>query len=330
MSAAPDGTGLFPENERQDDAGTGGSGGVFAGRILKGVGGLYSVYYGGEVYECTLRGNIRLGGVSPVTGDSVTLAEIDARSKKAVVASVLPRRTVLARPKAANVDRLILVIASLSPAPDLMLVDKLLIAARMARIEPVLVVNKSDQNYGAAESIAAEYKNAVSVRITRALDGERGALEALIPEIEGYTSVLAGQSGVGKSTILNILTDGAFMATGDISEKTLRGRHTTRHAELFPVSPKYVSRPSFVIDSPGFSLLELAQIGPGDLPGCYPEVYNHQGVCRFQDCSHTGEPGCFVTDLLNDGTFPRGRYERYVKLYRELETREKNRYKNRR
>lgn len=300
------------------------------GRILKGVGGLYSVYCDGVIYECTLRGNIRLGGITPVTGDAVVLGEADVRTKKAVVNSVLPRKTVLTRPKAANVDKLILVIASLSPAPDLMLVDKLLIAARIAGIEPVLVINKSDQDREAAGNIAAQYKNAVRVRITRALDSCDSALEALIPETEGFTSVLAGQSGVGKSTILNMLTDGAYMATGNISEKTLRGRHTTRHAELFPVSSKYVTRPSFVIDSPGFSLLELAEIKPGDLPECYPEVYNHRGECRFQDCSHTGEPDCFVTGLLEDGTFSRERYERYVKLYRELENREKNKYKNRR
>lgn len=298
------------------------------GIILKGVGGLYSVYSQDGIFECRLRGNIRQSGISPVTGDRCMLEETDETSMTAVIGSILTRRNVLVRPKAANIDKLILVLASLSPAPDLLLVDKLLISARRSGIGPVLIVNKADQSEDEANRIAAEYKNAASCYVTRALFEGGSGLEPLFAELEGATSVLAGQSGVGKSTILNYITDGAFMETGGISEKTLRGRHTTRHAELFRVSARFVKKPSFVIDSPGFSLLELSGMAPGDLSGCYPEVYNHKGECRFQDCSHTGEPGCFVPGLVSAGIFSPGRYERYIKLYRELENKEKNKYKN--
>ncbi len=299
------------------------------GTILKGVGGLYSVYSSGTVFECRLRGSMRLEGISPVTGDSVVLENDPNTAGSAVISAVLPRRNVLVRPRVANIDKIVLVIASLSPAPDLMLVDKLIIAAMAAGIRPVLVVNKADQDGTAAASICSQYKNAVECFATKAGDSSGHGLEPLISAIDGCTSVLAGQSGVGKSTILNILTGGAFMATGDISEKTLRGRHTTRHAELFPVLGELVKEPSFIIDSPGFSLLELPGIAPRDLSGYYPEVYNHKGECRFQDCSHTGEPGCFVPGLVSEGIMAAERYERYIKLYRELEEREKNKYKNR-
>ncbi len=297
------------------------------GIILKGVGGLYTVYSENAQYECRLRGSLRLGGITPVTGDRVVLENDANTGTPAVISSVLPRKNVLIRPKAANIDKLVLVIASLSPAPDLMLVDKLLVCAERERIDSVLVVNKADQDEKAASEIAGQYRFAAKCFVTKAFDQANHGLDGLFPLLEGSTCVLAGQSGVGKSTILNLLTDGAFMATGDISEKTLRGRHTTRHAELFPVSSRYVSRPSFVIDSPGFSLFELENTAPRDLPGYYPEVYNHQGECRFQDCSHTGEPGCFVPGLVHGGLFHPERYERYKKLYRELELKEKNKYR---
>ena len=302
-----------------DDAG--------AGTILKGIGGLYTVFSEGNVYECRLRGSIRLEGISPVTGDRVRLENDANTGIPSVISSVMKRRNVLVRPKVANIDKIVLVIASLSPAPDLLLVDKLLVAARAEGIEPVLVINKADQDEETAAEIAGQYKNAVRCFITKAGDANENGLEQLTEALDGCTSVLAGQSGVGKSTILNFLTDGAFMATGDISEKSLRGRHTTRHAELFPVSSRYVKAPSFIIDSPGFSLLELRDIPARDLSGYYPEVYAHRDVCRFQDCSHTGEPGCFVPGLVSSGIFNKFRYDRYVSLYKELENREKNRYK---
>ena len=300
--------------------------GALTGTILKGVGGLYTVYCEGRTLDCRLRGSIRLDGRTPVTGDNVVLS-FTGREDEAVIDALGPRRNRLVRPKVANVDNMVLVIASASPAPDLFLVDKLLIAARTAGIRPVLVINKADQDAGAAARIAAQYAQAAVCIVTRAADKAAHGLEPLFSELEGRTSVLAGQSGVGKSTILNLLTGGAFMSTGEISEKTQRGRHTTRHAELFPIAGGIVEKPSFVIDSPGFSLLELADIEPRELADCYPEIYEHPGVCRFQDCSHTGEPDCFVTELVAGGTFPQERYERYVKLYRELESREKNKYK---
>ena len=144
--------------------------------------------------------------------------------------------------------------------------------------------------------------------------------------MDGCISVLAGQSGVGKSTILNLAAGEGLMETGCVSDKTQRGKHTTRHAEIFPIREEFVTKPSFIIDSPGFSLLDL-NISSGDLCRTYPEVYNHMEQCRFQDCSHTGEPGCFVPGLVSEGILHKERYARYCELYKELRTKEKNKYR---
>ena len=294
--------------------------------ILKGVGGLYTVFYRGTVFSCGARGNLRRDVGRLLTGDRVLLEEADAQACTAVIAEVEPRKNCLVRPRVANVDCLVLVLAAEYPAPDPMLADKLLIAARKAGIDPVLVINKADRNEAAANDLFSQYRNAARCFLTDA-QAEEGTAE-LFGALSGRISVLAGQSGVGKSTILNLAAGEGTMSTGSLGEKSLRGRHTTRHAEIFPMSCPEAGEGSFIIDSPGFSLLEL-DVSCRDLPGYYPEVYNHTGKCRFQDCGHTGEPGCFVPELVKAGIFHEERYARYIKLYKELELKEKNRYRNR-
>lgn len=295
------------------------------GVILKGIGGLYTVYEAGAYYSCTARGVLRHDGVQLRIGDRVILAERDENTGSAVIDTVLPRKNELIRPKVANLDKLILVLAAGSPRPDLYLVDKMLITAERNGILPVLFINKSDQDTSHAAELYDQYRNAAHCYITCAADGT--GIAAALSETDGAVSVLAGQSGVGKSTFLNLAVGNGRMETGGLSDKTQRGRHTTRHAELFPVSEKFATRPSFLIDSPGFSMLEL-NILPRDLPDAYPEVYNNKGECRFQDCSHTGEPGCFVTELVRRGVFHPERYVRYRELYKTLLEKEKNKYRS--
>jgi len=296
------------------------------GVILKGVGGLYTVFYRGQLLQCGARGNLKRDVGRLLTGDRVELEEIDGASGTAVISEVETRKNCLERPRVANVDCLVLVLAAEYPAPDLGLADKMLIAARKAGIAPVLVINKVDQNEAAAGELISQYKNAAECFLTDAQ--VREGIPELFRALSGRISVLAGQSGVGKSTILNLAAGEGTMSTGSVSEKSLRGRHTTRHAEIFPMTCPEAAEGSFIIDSPGFSLLEL-DISCRDLPGYYPEVYNHMGKCRFQDCGHTGEPGCFVPGLVEAGIFHKERYARYIKLYKELELKEKNRYRNR-
>ncbi len=294
------------------------------GIILKGVGGLYTVFEDGILYHCTARGILRKEGARLLIGDRVSLSEYNREQCTAVIDMVLPRKNALIRPKVANVDKLFLLVAAGNPKPDLYLVDKMLISAERSGILPVLIINKSDQDEAYARELVAQYDHAARCYITCASD-HRGT-EAVCREMNGYTGVLAGQSGVGKSTFLNLASGNDQMATGHLSDKTQRGKHTTRHAEIFRVQGPLFTTPTFLIDSPGFSMLEL-NFEAKDLPHAYPEVYNNQGECRFQDCSHTHEPGCFVQDLVRQGIFHEERYRRYCEFHHELVNKERNKYR---
>ncbi len=290
------------------------------GTIIKGVGGLYSVYSEGNIFSCKPRGIFRKNQLKPMIGDNVVLEECDTSSLTAVMDEILPRRNSLIRPAVANVDRIIFVLAAVAPMPDLLLLDKMLAAANHKDIESVLVINKADQGSVAAEKIANAYKRAVgNVLVVCAAEGK--GIDDVKKIVSGGISVLAGQSGVGKSSIINCLLENDTMATGGLTKKLDRGRHTTRHSEMFSVGE------GLVIDSPGFSLFELSDIEACNLKDYYPDMSFEGGCCRFPDCSHTGEPDCFVKELLEKGSLDNGRYTRYKEIYKDLKEKEKNKYK---
>ncbi len=290
------------------------------GTIIKGVGGLYSVYSDGVIFSCKPRGIFRKTQQKPMIGDNVVLAECDTEGLTAVVEEILPRKNSLIRPAVANVDRIVFVLAAVAPQPDLLLLDKMLAAARYKGISCVIVVNKSDQNREIADELCKAYSRAAD-SVIAACASEGQGIDVIKSVVSEGISVLAGQSGVGKSSVINCLLEKETMATGGLTKKLDRGRHTTRHSEMFELGK------GLVIDSPGFSLFELTEVDSSDLQNCYPEMSNNIGECRFMDCSHTGEPGCRVEELVSTGAFDIGRYERYKEIYKELKEREKNKYK---
>lgn len=291
---------------------------------MKGVGGLYTVYQEGAFYTCPARGIFRKQDRKPMIGDSVLLSEVRAKECTGVIQELLPRRNSLVRPAVANVDQIVLVAAAVSPSPDLPLIDRLLVAARKRDIDVVIVINKLDQDRTAAERLLRAYKPAVShCLMTCTKEGE--GLSDVLSVLQGRISVLAGQSGAGKSSLLNLLLKDAVMETGGLSRKTERGRHTTRHAEMFWLPD--LEEPTFVIDSPGFSMFDLADVSSGELAQWYPEMADRETPCRFLDCSHTGEPDCTVRCLVDDGLLDEDRYERYKMIYQELREKEKNKYR---
>lgn len=296
------------------------------GVILKGVGGLYSVWAeaSGKIYQCSARGIFRKDSKKPLIGDRVILSQLDDKNKTAAIAELSPRRNELRRPAVANVDKLIFVAASLNPKPDLMLIDKMIVSAEIMKIEFILMISKSDQDSDYANNIQKQYSPAVKCFVTTATRPE--SFNCVMNYIDGSTSVIAGQSGAGKSTFINAVAGENLMDTGGLSEKTGRGKHTTRHSELFNVSQNFTN-PTFIIDSPGFSMLEADNIDPLLLQEYYPEMYNNKGFCRFQDCSHTGEPGCFAQTLVKEGKMHSERLDRYAVIYKELNEKYKNRYK---
>ncbi len=275
------------------------------GIIIKGIGGFYYVKTAdGSVCECRARGIFRKNGIKPTVGDEV---EIENSS----VEKIYERRSYLIRPSVANIDNLIIVISAANPSPDLLLTDKLTVAAEASGITSVICINKTD--LADAVEIEKIYRMAGYSVIVASATELVGAKE-LKEVVKGKISAFAGLSGVGKSSILNLLS-GENAETGEIS-RINRGKHTTRHVELFEID-----KDTFILDTPGFSSLALSDIcdiKASELAYYYPEFSSAEGECRFKGCSHINEPDCAVKKLIADGKASQSRYESYKELYEQL------------
>lgn len=277
------------------------------GIIIKGIGGFYYVKAAdGCIYECKARGRFRKDGVTPIIGDNV---EIEISGKKGSISRILKRKNALVRPAVANIDTLVIIAAAASPEPNMCLLDKLTVAALSNGIEPVICVNKTDLADGTY--LTEIYKSAGFKTFMMSAENGDG-VDALMPVLKDKVTAFAGLSGVGKSTLLNRIT-GEDLKTGNVSEKIQRGRHTTRHVELFELQDG-----GFVLDTPGFSSFELYGIKADELWEYFPEMADTAGECRFRGCSHISEPDCAVKAKLENGKIAESRYESYVELYNIL------------
>lgn len=283
------------------------------GIILKGVGGFYTVLGPeGETYTCRPRGRFRKARTTPLPGDRVVFALPQAVQSEAWIDEILPRKNLLTRPAVANIDTLMIVLAASAPKPDLLLVDKLLIQCEAIGVRPVLLINKCDEaDGGMYDVVRRDYANTgYPILNVSALSGE--GMDALQSELSGRICCFAGQSAVGKSSLLNRLKPELALPTGEMSVKTERGRHTTRHAELWPAFG------GAIVDTPGFSLLDLTELTPETLRELYPEMRPYNGRCRFALCLHRREPDCAVQEACGRGEIPAERYARYLLLLDEL------------
>ena len=290
------------------------------GIILKGVGGFYTVLSYGMSFVCKARGLFRKQNQTPIVGDNVSFS-LNADGETGYLLSIEARKNELIRPMVANIDKLFIVVSASKPAVDLLLVDKLLLCCEKLRIEPVLIINKCDDADAASiDGIRKEYSlTGYRIYTVSAVTGD--GIEALRSELQGSAVCFAGQSAVGKSSLLNALIPGMKLEVGELSRKTERGRHTTRHAELIPIG-----NGGAVLDTPGFSLLENIECEPEEIKNLYPELRRHVFECRFSGCLHISEPGCAVKEEIVGRDFDSERYNRYVRLVKEAMEHRKHKY----
>ena len=273
------------------------------GRINKGIGGFYYVAVDDEIIECKARGKFRKEHITPIIGDEV---EIEVKNGKGAITKIYERKNSLIRPAVANIDVIVVVVASKDPDPATFVTDKMLVNAEINGIPSIVCINKSDlANTSELYDIytCAGYKTVCVSAL------ENNGLDELFEIIKGKTAAFAGVSGVGKSTILSRIT-GMELETGTVSDKISRGKHTTRHVELFKMRGG-----GYVLDTPGFSSIEAEDISLQDLESCFPEILKHSSNCRFRGCAHIGEPDCAVKNAVLGGVIPQSRYESYKELY---------------
>jgi ribosome biogenesis GTPase len=284
------------------------------GIILKAISGFYYVDTGSETIECKARGRFRRESITPLVGD---LAEITvAGDGKGILESIRTRKNVFVRPPIANLDQLVIMASGVIPVTDPFLIDRMTAIATQNNCGCVICINKSDLDRG--DRLYDTYRRAGYVTLrTSAKTGE--GITELREAIKGKVSAFTGNSGVGKSSILNVLEPGFNITVGEVSQKLGRGRHTTRHVELYRLSEGAV-----VADTPGFSAFDtemMTLIGKEDLQYLFPEFRPYIGACRYNDCAHLKEPGCAVLEAMGRGDIPATRHQSYLKLYEQLKNR---------
>lgn len=292
------------------------------GRIIKGIAGFYYVHVPHEgVYECKAKGSFRKDGKKPLVGDEVELKCLDVEKMLGNITALLPRKSELIRPSVANIDQALIVFAIMKPTPNFNLLDRFLIMMQSQGLCCTICFNKSDI---ADEKEIAEIRQAYEACGNQVLfvsAKEETGLEEIRAVIANKTTAVAGPSGVGKSSLINKLCGCEMMQTGEISQKIERGRHTTRHTELF--AAEQIGESTYLMDTPGFSSLMVFSEEKEALCRFYPEFEKYEANCKFQGCSHISEPVCGVKEAYKEGKISALRYENYKLLYEELKAQRK-------
>lgn len=293
------------------------------GKIIKGIGGFYYVHDGiGKIYECRAKGIFRNRGIKPLVGDNVEITVLDEEKATGNLDDILPRKNQLLRPAVSNVDQAVVVFAITDPMPNLNLLDRFLVMMERQDVPVNICFNKIDLVGLSEQKKLREIYEPAGYSVHFISTYEQSGLREFYNLIVGKTTVLAGPSGVGKSSITNFIQPKADMATGCISEKIRRGKHTTRHSELF-----FVEEETYMMDTPGFSSLYIEELEPETLKSFFPEFQAYEDECRFLGCVHIGERECGVKSAVQDGNIAQSRYDNYRLIYQELKEKKKYRKK---
>lgn len=283
------------------------------GKIIKGIAGFYYVHVAGSgIYECKAKGIFRKDNYKPKVGDDCVIDIISEAEKTGNISELIKRRSELLRPAVANVDQALVVFACMSPDINYNLLDRFLIRMQLEDVPCVIVFNKADLiDENKRQELYGIYNKSVSKILFTSAKSKEG-IDELKSVLKGKTSTVAGPSGVGKSSLTNLLQENIKMETGAISTKIERGKHTTRHSEIIPIEDD-----AYIVDTPGFSTLYINEIMPEDLKNYYPEFETSER-CRFDGCNHLKEPDCVIKDKVAKGEIAKVRYENYCLLFEEL------------
>ncbi len=284
------------------------------GKIMKGIAGFYYVHVAGTgIFECKAKGIFRKEKIKPLVGDNVEMELLNMQDMTGNITAILPRKNELIRPAVANVDQALVIFAADKPKPNLNLLDRFLITMEQRLVETVICFNKQDLvTVQEADRLRQIYEPCGYQVLTVSVREQEG-LNQVQEVLAGKTTTVAGPSGVGKSSLINLLSPEADMETGMLSEKIDRGKHTTRHSQLL-----YIDDRTYIMDTPGFSSLYLMGVEAEELKWYFREFESYEPFCRFQGCSHIHEPGCAVKTSLAEGKISPIRYENYAMLYEEL------------
>jgi len=285
------------------------------GTITKGIGGFYYVDTADGCIECRARGSFRKEGITPLVGDKVCII-YDEKTKSGAVDEIYPRKNVLLRPPVANVTQMAVVISSASPKPNLYLTDKILASAELSDVDIVICINKTDLDNG-KEFFDIYERAGFCVIPVSAKNNEN--IDVLKNKLKDNITVFAGNSGVGKSSILNCITESNAFETGEISDRVERGKHTTRHSELV-----LLKNGGYIIDTPGFGSFDFSLLNVESPAGLFREFEPYIYSCKFRDCSHTVEKGCAVLKAMEEGEISNSRHESYLRIYEEVKNAQNN------
>lgn len=282
------------------------------GKIVKGISGFYYVHVVGTgIYECKAK-NFRKKGIKPLVGDNVEIQVLDQENMLGNVEEILERKNSLIRPAVSNIDMALVIFAAAKPQPNFNLLDRFLVMMEYQEVPVTICFNKCDLVTEEQMQELRDIYEPAGYKIIFSSVKKGIGLEEIKDCLRGKTTTVAGPSGVGKSSIINQLQNHTQMETGVISTKIERGKHTTRHSEIIPIEEK-----TYIMDTPGFSSMDVPGFEKEDLWTCYPEFKEYEPYCRFQGCSHINEPDCGVKDALADGKISQVRYDNYGLLYEE-------------
>ena len=293
------------------------------GLIIENIANLYKIETqeknNNEIYESFARGKFKKDEISPVVGDIVDFEITDKEKKKAIINKIYDRKVYIKRPKLSNITKIIFVVSSKNPKPDLLMLDKQLAFANFLKIEAIIVLNKTDLD---KEKSFKDIKNVyqkIGYKVIETKAKEKEEIEELKKELKGNINAFAGNSGVGKSTLINAIFNKDVTKEGEISKKNKRGKNTTTSVKLYKIEEN-----TYIADTPGFSTFDISEIDYKDLDKYFMEINKNIKNCEFVGCTHIKEENCGVKKALEEGKIDKGRYDRFCKIYQELKERKEN------